>query len=141
MKILLATDGSEHSRRAVEEACELLQNGRQNEFKIVSVVERVVPVSAEPFGASNEYYARMQADAVKIGRKAVAEAENIINERLNRGGFSVNTEVITGNVKHVIVEEAESCGADLIAVGSHGYGFFDLMMLGSVSIFVVHHAP
>lgn len=141
MKILIATDGSRSSRQAVEKCCEFISTKKHTDIKILSVADRVVPVASEPFGASNEYYARIQSETEKKGQEAVAEAEKIVNTRLSGESFSVNTEVFRGSVKQVIIEEAENWGADLITVGSHGYGFFDRMMLGSVSDYVTHHAP
>jgi nucleotide-binding universal stress UspA family protein len=40
----------------------------------------------------------------------------------------------------VILDEAESWGADLIVVGSHGYRAWERFLLGSVSQSVVSHA-
>lgn len=44
----------------------------------------------------------------------------------------ITSKVIEGSPKSVILEEAESWGADLIIVGSHGYGAMERFMLGSV---------
>jgi nucleotide-binding universal stress UspA family protein len=52
----------------------------------------------------------------------------------------VTTEVLTGSPKRIIVEEAETWGADLIVVGSHGYRGWERLLLGSVSQAVVSHA-
>ena len=141
MKILIATDGSKYSQRAVEKACEFLQNGQQNDFKIISAVESVMPISGEPFGASNEYYASIQAELVKKAQLSVDDAEKIISERCGNENVSIRTEVFKGAVKQTIVDEAKNFGADLIVVGSHGYGFIDRTFLGSVSDFTIHHAP
>lgn len=45
-----------------------------------------------------------------------------------------------GSPKQVILDEAESWVADLIIVGSHGYGAWDRFLLGSVSNAVATHA-
>jgi len=40
----------------------------------------------------------------------------------------------------LIIEEAESFGADIIVLGSHGYGALESFLLGSVAQSVVLHA-
>ncbi len=141
MKILIATDGSEFSRCAVEQACKFISTKKHTDIKIISAVERITLMSVEPFGASNEYYAQMEADLQKQAAAAVAEAEKIINEKLDDEKVFVQTEIFAGNVKQAIIDEAKKFEADLIVVGSHGYGFFERMLLGSISDYVVHHAP
>ena len=53
----------------------------------------------------------------------------------------VTSRTLEGNPKDVIVEEAREWGADLIVVGSHGYGRIRRMVLGSVAWAVVANAP
>jgi nucleotide-binding universal stress UspA family protein len=53
----------------------------------------------------------------------------------------VANEVLRGGAAPAIVEAACEWDADLIVVGSHGYGFWSRALLGSVSNSVVHHAP
>jgi nucleotide-binding universal stress UspA family protein len=141
MKILLATDGSSFSRKAVEKCCEFVNFGEQSEIKIISTVERISPMAAEPFAISADYYIQVEDHLRKAAKEAVSEAEKMIAEKCAGKNVSVSSEVFTGNVKQSIVDEAKKFGADLIIVGSHGYGFFDRMLLGSVSDFVAHHAP
>lgn len=141
MKILMATDGSEFSRNAVEEFCKLITTKNHIDIKIISAVERVVPMSSEPFGASNEYYGQIEADLRKQAKESVAEAEKIINEKLPDANIFISAEVITGNVKQIIIDEAKKFGADMIVVGSHGYGFLERVLIGSISDFVVRHSP
>jgi nucleotide-binding universal stress UspA family protein len=51
---------------------------------------------------------------------------------------SVSTRVIQGHAAEVLVEASK--GAELLVVGSRGYGGFADALLGSVSTYCVHHA-
>jgi nucleotide-binding universal stress UspA family protein len=60
-------------------------------------------------------------------------------------GFRAKIQTIVGHqpAKQGIVAAAESCGADLIGVGARGLGPIERLLLGSVSLSVVHssHVP
>lgn len=140
MKILIATDGSKASGSVVEEACEIIKNPENAKVKIISAVEPVAPMGAEPFAVSAEYYADINRTAREQAKTAIEQAETNLKEICPNLG-EVSGEVLQGNAARAIVEEAENCGANLIIVGSHGYGFWSRALLGSVSNSVVHHAP
>ena len=53
----------------------------------------------------------------------------------------ISTDVLFGSPDSRIVEAAEEMRPDLVVVGSHGYSRWEILLLGSVSDSVVHHAP
>jgi nucleotide-binding universal stress UspA family protein len=53
----------------------------------------------------------------------------------------VTTKIVEGVPQDMIVEEASDWNADLIVLGSHGYGRVRRMVLGSVASAVVAKAP
>ena len=140
MKILIAIDGSDASRSVIEAACPLIAKPENTEVKIISVVEPVAPMAAEPFAISAEYYAQMEEAAIKQAQNFVEKAVSDLKSNCPKIG-DVSSEVLRGGAAQTIVEIAEEWKADLIVVGSHGYGFWSRTLLGSVSNSVVHHAP
>lgn len=71
----------------------------------------------------------------------MAKAESIVHERIQNENVTVNAGVIIGNPARAVVEKAQDWGADLIVVGSHGYGFWGRMVIGSVSQAIINNAP
>jgi nucleotide-binding universal stress UspA family protein len=53
-------------------------------------------------------------------------------------GIPVRARVVEGNAAQVLIDASD--GADLLVVGSRGYGGFAEALLGSVSQHCVHHA-
>ena len=90
---------------------------------------------------SADYIAELDEESKKLAQEAASHAEAEIRRKLPDIGANLTTSVEVGPPAQVIVEEAEDWGADLIVVGSHGYGFWQRALLGSVSNAVVHHAP
>ena len=140
MKVLVATEGSEFSNAAIDKCCSMLNGSTDNDIRIVAASEpAVVPV--EPFAVSAEYIRAIDEESRMQSQKFVSQAEDEIRRRLPEIGDKLTTTVTSGAPAQVIVDEAEKWGADLIIVGSHGYGFWQRALLGSVSNAVVHHAP
>ena len=141
MKILIATDGSHFSEVAIEKCADILAMAEGTEIKIVSVYERLRPMSGEPFGVSNEYYVQAEHASRKVADDAVEQASATVRRRFPNLNIGVSTSVEPGRPARIIVETATEWEADLIVVGSHGHGFWARNMLGSVSDSVLHHAP
>ncbi len=142
MKILLATDGSEHAVNAAKKCAEIIRVTDETQIKILSVVEMTIPVAADPFGASHEFYLRIKDQSKDAAEDSVEKLSKVLENEFPDGNtVKISTDVQLGSPKEAIVDEAKSWGADLIVVGSHGYGFWERMLLGSVSDAVIHHAP
>ncbi|MFT3744810.1 MAG: universal stress protein [Pyrinomonadaceae bacterium] len=139
MKILIATDGSDFSREAVLQSCQMVIDSN-DEILIASCYEDAYPISAEPFALSADYYQKMEDAMSELSMGFTEDAKASIEEKFVTQSPSISTEVLRGSPEQRIVERAEEWGADLIVVGSHGRGFWG-RLLGSVSNGVVHHAP
>ncbi|QQS31815.1 MAG: universal stress protein [Acidobacteriota bacterium] len=139
MKILIATDGSEYSLNAVDQACRILLRPKGAEVMIISSYEDAYPVTAEPFALSADYYQKLDDAVREQAESFVSAAKSVIEKHFPLADVPVVTEVLRGSPVQQIVEKAEEWGADVIVVGSHGRGFWG-RLLGSVSNGVVHHA-
>jgi nucleotide-binding universal stress UspA family protein len=140
MKILIATDGSDFSKAAIEECCKYVIRPERDSVLIVSAYEDAYPIAAEPFAISAEYYQKLEDAIVQQSGNYVDDALAFVRKQFPDPGLSVSSEVLRGAPDQQIVEKASEWGADLIVVGSHGRGFWG-RLLGSVSNGVVHHAP
>jgi nucleotide-binding universal stress UspA family protein len=63
-----------------------------------------------------------------------------VDARLQQKGITVQALVRQGNVVETILEVAEECGADLIAMASHGYRGLTRLLHGSVAAELLHRA-
>lgn len=91
-----------------------------------------------PMGVMEEYYYETDRDSVKEGEHAIAKASKILLKQNQE--LTITSAVIEGIPKSAILDEAEKIEADLIIVGSHGYGAIKRFLLGSVSQAVALHA-
>lgn len=141
MKILIATDGSEASRSVIETFGQMVNNPENTRVKIISAVEPIAPLAAEPFAISAGYCAEVEVAASERAKTFIAQAAADLKKICPNIG-EISSEVFRSRgAAQAIVEAAGDWGADLIVVGSHGYGFWQRTLLGSVSNSVSHHAP
>jgi nucleotide-binding universal stress UspA family protein len=138
MKILIGVDGSKQSDAAIDACGKFIKSATS--VKIISVIEQNYTMATEPFAVSAEFYSELAANEKKLAEERVKNAKNYLFKVLGDDKTEVNTEVFLGNPSQQIVEEAENWKADLIIVGSHGYGFWQRAMIGSVSDSIIHHA-
>ena len=138
MKILLATDGSDYSKAAVNSVAERPWP-KGSEVKIISAMEIPYAPTTEAWVMPSGYYSELERVAREQAQAAVKEAIERI-ESGNASGLEIITKIISGSAREVILDEAEKWDADLIVLGSHGYSAWQRFMLGSVSHAVAAHA-
>jgi nucleotide-binding universal stress UspA family protein len=139
MKILIATDGSKFSEGAVREVARRPWP-KGSEARVIYVVEQPQQPPPEMWaGAYEDYFAELNEWQRSQALEALEAARRILDAREDKT-LKVTAEMLTGQPKRRIVEEAEAWDADLVVLGSHGYGFWDRVLLGSVSRSVVSHA-
>ena len=137
MKILVATDGSEQSDAAVAEMARR-PFPPNTEIHVVSAFQGFAPPAGVSMGAMGEFYAEADQAARNLSQSAVERATKTL--RASNPAPQVTTAVIEGWPKQVILDEAKAFGADLIVIGSHGYGMLERFRFGSVSQAMALHA-
>jgi len=136
MKILLAVDGSEYSAAAIKEVAKRPWPPRST-VRVLSVVEPITPPAAELW-----YDGRGSLEqATREMRKRSIELTKTTATKLRRQGLKIESGVREGHPRTEIVDEARKWRADLILLGSHGHTGLKRLLLGSVALSVVSHAP
>jgi len=140
MKVLAAVDAAEQSNVPVEALKSLkLEDG--SEIKIVSVVDRIIPIVTDLYDGPLMDEAELEKKAGDHATKALKEIGEVVEGFFTTENVTVSTDVLFGSPDRCIVEAAEQMDSDLIIVGSHGYKAWERLLIGSVSDSVVHHAP
>lgn len=137
MKILLPIDGSACSDAAVQE---LVRRPWPSGTKIeVLSVAYPSPDILDPLLVGKAFHLDSLNKERKRARHDIDEAAATITR--STPFLEVSTKIIDGSPKEVILQEATDWGADLIMLGSHGYGAAMRFLLGSVAHAVALHAP
>jgi nucleotide-binding universal stress UspA family protein len=138
MRVLLAVDGSPYSDAAVNEvAARVWPTG--SEVRVITAYELPLAPAPETWALPADYFekldraAREHAETVEQG--AVLKLAGTLDSSVK-----VTGDILPGSPRSIILEEAERWRADLIVMGSHGYGAWQRFLLGSVSQAIVSHA-
>ena len=122
--ILIATDGSEESERAVELGLEL---AAEQDARVV-LVHVLLPEAWEWQGPAPIYPRAVFHDAAE-DESVLAPAMRLAAER----GVPASAELVSGDPVAEIVKAGEQFDADLLVLGSRGLGRVKAALLGSVS--------
>lgn len=130
-KVLIAVDGSDHAKNAIEAVARLARWGVMPEVVLVHV--RAWPVL---YGeASISSLEQIEQAEKKYQEHLMAEAET----QALGAGLGVSAKLaMTGEPAAEIVRAAQECGADQIAMGTHGRGALGSFFIGSVAQRVAH---
>ena len=125
MKILLAVDGSDYTRKMLEYVCthtELFD--ASHEFVLLNAPPPVPPHAKASLASAtvDEYY---HDEAQKVLEPAAAA--------LQARGITASREWRAGHAGETIGRFADEGSFDMLIMGSHGHGALARLMLGSVS--------
>jgi len=130
MKVLVATDGSEHSMKAVQRALELAEKqGAQ-----------VTLLSVAYYGADylEEMPLNIREKLEDEARTALRKAKALFDAK----NLPAETVLMSGLVPaNLIISKAQEGKFDRIILGSTGLSNLDKLVMGSTAAKVVAHAP
>jgi len=127
-RILAPVDLSNQSRRVIETAAAFAQ-ADQAEVRALYVQDRLTPMLLEA----------ALFDEREQRHHARNQFELILSEVSLASGLMVSREIREGHAGQEILHEAQDWNADLIVLGTHGFGFFNRLLLGSTSTYVLRH--
>jgi len=125
--ILLAVDGSEYSHIAIEYAKSLTELYGANLWLV-----HVFSNTSDLLGY--EDFEKLYAKRKSAGQAVLDSAKKI----LGRPTFKVHEELLEGSEADAILSVAEKHQADLIVMGTRGFGAVKGLLVGSVSRKVIH---
>jgi nucleotide-binding universal stress UspA family protein len=130
MKVLVATDGSEHSMKAVQRGLELAE--KQGAQVTLMTVAYYVADYLEEMPPNIREKLEDEAKSALRKAKALFEAKNL----------PVETVLVSGLVPaNLIIQTAQEGKFDRIVIGSAGMNALDKIVMGSTATKVVAHAP
>lgn len=127
--ILCATDGSDHAGKAVAVAADL---GRRYDARVI-ILTAYDPI---PRDLGTPYVEELMNRRLKATEELMNAAMAVVKAQ----GVTPIVEMLEGPAARAILDVARTRRCDLIVMGSRGLSPVGAMLLGSVSMRVVHEA-
>ncbi len=127
-KILIATDGSEYTKNAVEHGVDLAKNLGAKLYAIY-VVDTAAFASIPMDAAWESMYELLKQEG--------DEATKYVEEKAQAEGLEVERLTVEGHPAEEIIKHADKNSVDLIIMGTLGKSGLDRFLLGSVAEKVV----
>ena len=131
--LLVAVDGSKHSRRAVITGADFAKHAG-TKLTLVHVLDRPggyqVPRELKAFNELEHIRITERDIIAAAGQEILASAERLARDK---GAGEVSTRLEMGDPARVIAEIVERQGIDLVVLGRRGLGEVGGLLLGSVS--------
>ncbi len=130
-KILIATDGSEYTKNAVDYGIDLAKNTEAKLYTIY-VIDTAAFASIPMDAAWESMYELLKQEG--------DEATKYVAERAEGEGLSIERLTIEGHPAEEIIKFAEKNSINLIVMGTLGKSGLDRFLLGSVAEKVVRNS-
>ncbi|ONK67578.1 uncharacterized protein A4U43_C05F1490 [Asparagus officinalis] len=139
--VVAAIDESEESIYALKWCLDNLIPARDANTVVLLYARPVTPTYSMLNGAgylfSEEVLASMDRYSRDLANSVLERAENICR---NYDNIKVEKKARSGDARDVICDTVDKVGADVLVMGSHGYGFIKRAFIGSVSDYCARNA-
>jgi nucleotide-binding universal stress UspA family protein len=135
-KIMVATDGSDPAKHAVEYAAASAEKWGAN-LLILTVVPPPSVIFTDVGGFSTDYNIDYEKTLMSYYVGVLEDAKKSLKEKYPE--LNVSTQIKKGYAPAKIVKASEDAEVDLIVIGSRGLGRLAGWFLGSVTNHVVNH--
>lgn len=136
--MLVGIDDSDHSYYALEWTLKhFFAPGQPQQYHLVLLTSK--PPASAVIGIAGlgtaELLPTLELDLKHGAARVIEKAKEMCSQVID-----ASYEVLEGDARNILCEAVERHHADMLVVGSHGYGAWKRAVLGSVSDYCSHHA-
>ncbi|OED29952.1 universal stress protein [Methanosphaera sp. WGK6] len=138
-KILLPTDGSKNSEKAIEYALSIIDK-KESEIIILNVVDSVYLTGLPEEDLITKSELILEEESKKVTKHVEDIIKNLEKEKgIDASKLTLTPMTLEGNAADVILKVSENENIDLIVIASSGKHMLDRFLLGSVTEKTVRH--